>query len=535
MANSTFYASVIKEKALDGHKRLLKCENIAKLKFYIYMGTSIPSSRRDALAKRIRDIGGEVTYSVNKGIDYLVVTDQIFKYSNKKLLEEAAIFNEAGSEENNSTQVRQMFNDRSLRLLSSTPAIASDSHNQVEDFKLTPCKQKQENAEYNNLFGFFNCKNWNLISVTDLSYKLDLLESDSIDWHINWGFDAAPIKTAAHFVLTEIKKNRGKERKMHSHTFQYNPKIGKFDVSRLNLESPEGTSVFQTQHEYDMAVENFAKLMNKYENNIHRLKQLPLWLSEIEEQMPIPATIMWSVWKFRVYNYFEHVRSTNHRKCLDKHAEDYKTIDDMLEELNKESMKQMKRPPTKKKTKVDLIAQKIVAGKRMIKRKIKEQAKEDQKMIQYIHDRLVVMQIETQSQPFNRLQNQSSSMMEQSQTKNSHGQKWYSPQSNSIDFTQNWVRQFPFKKQGIRRHVAKRPKKIFDYDMHPKLTKNKKVKRNKRLRQTYFATNFNKTCQALNLDGETKPEAKLKDTTIDMYFPKLSSVDVEMHIENETE
>lgn len=63
---------------------------------------------------------------------------------------------------------------------------------------------------------------------------------------------------------------------MHSHTFQYNPKIGKYDVSRLNLESPEGTSVFQTQHEYDMAVENFAKLMNKYENNIHRLKQLPL-------------------------------------------------------------------------------------------------------------------------------------------------------------------------------------------------------------------------------------------------------------------
>lgn len=72
--------------------------------------------------------------------------------------------------------------------------------------------------------------------------------------------------------------------------------------------------------------------------------------------------------------------------------------------------------------------------------------------------------------------------------------------------------------------------------MHPKLTKNKqKTKRNKRLRQTYFATNFNKTCQALNLDGEAKPEAKLKDTTIDMYFPKLSSVDAEMHIENETE
>ena len=95
----------------------------------------------------------------------------------------------------------------------------------------------------------------------------------------------------------------------------------------------------------------------------------------------------------------------------------------MLEELNNEAKKQIKCPPTKKKTKVEIIAQKIVAGKRMIKRKIKEQEKEDQRMIQYIHDRLVVMQIETQSQPFNRLQNQGSSMMEQSQTKNSHGQK----------------------------------------------------------------------------------------------------------------
>lgn len=97
------------------------------------------------------------------------------------------------------------------------------------------------------------------------------------------------------------------------------------------------------------------------------------------------------------------------------------------------------------------------------------------------------------------------------------------------------MRPFPFIKQSIRRHVAKRPKKIFDYDIHPKKTKNKKIKRNKRLRQTYFATNFNNTFQALNLDREAKPEAKLKATTIDMYFRKLESVDLEMHVENDNE
>ena len=41
----------------------------------------------------------------------------------------------------------------------------------------------------------------------------------------------------------------------------------------------------------------------------------------------------------------------------------------------------------------------------MIKRKLKAQMKEEQKMIQYINDRLVIMQIESQSQPSNRVQN----------------------------------------------------------------------------------------------------------------------------------
>jgi hypothetical protein len=164
MTNNTYYASVIKQKSTDGNDRLLKNENITKLKFYIYTGTNISTNKRDALAKRIRDNGGEVTYSVNKGIDYLVVTDQIFKFSNKRLLEEAAIFTEAGPEENKnnncaqntSTQIRNMFNDRSLRLLSSSPSLVNGTPNKVEDVKLTPCKQKQENAEYDNLFGFFN-------------------------------------------------------------------------------------------------------------------------------------------------------------------------------------------------------------------------------------------------------------------------------------------------------------------------------------------------------------------------------------------
>jgi hypothetical protein len=60
---------------------------------------------------------------------------------------------------------------------------------------------------------------------------------------------------------------------------------------------------------------------------------------------------------------------------------------------------------TPKKPSRDSISDKIHEQKTMIKRKLKAQMKEEQKMIQYINDRLVIMQIESQSQPSNRIQN----------------------------------------------------------------------------------------------------------------------------------
>lgn len=71
------------------------------------------------------------------------------------------------------------------------------------------------------------------------------------------------------------------------HSFLYNPKINAPDVSKMNLDAPEGTSIFQTAHEKGMAEENYAKLMNKHESNVYRLKQIPICRSEIEEPQPI--------------------------------------------------------------------------------------------------------------------------------------------------------------------------------------------------------------------------------------------------------
>lgn len=74
----------------------------------------------------------------------------------------------------------------------------------------------------------------------------------------------------------------------------------------------------------------------------------------------------------------------------------------------KEASSMPPRAKSEKKSVGKIIADKIIEEKNLIKRKLKEQTKEDQRMIQYIHDRLVVMQIETQSQPFNRFNNPTS-------------------------------------------------------------------------------------------------------------------------------
>lgn len=53
------------------------------------------------------------------------------------------------------------------------------------------------------------------------------------------------------------------------------------------------------------------------------------------------------------------------------------------------------------------------------------------------------------------------------------------------------VRPYPYFTKSVRRHIAKRPRKVFNYEEKPLKRAKKRMKRNKRLRQTYFATNFN--------------------------------------------
>ena len=521
---------------------LKQYKNLVKAKFFVYLPHSKSNTKKEELIARIRNLGGEVTYSVNKGINFLVVSDQTFKLTNAVLLKEGAIFTDSvsndphkssgkNSAEKTLSKAKQVFNDRSLRLLSSSSGFAHDPSKFCKGILPSPKKEKevQQNVEFRNLYEFLNCKRWNLITVSDLTHKLDLLESDYIDWHVYKGFKPSPSREAAHIVLTSFSGKWKKEMQMNAHTFQFNPKINKYDVSKLNLEAPDGTSIFQTAIENEIAETNYVKLMNKHEGNVHRLKQLPPCRSQIEEQVPVQGSSTCTICNMKYYNYFDHVNSPHHRNWIRKFDKDYKKIDTLCEDLIKESSSILPRAKSEQKSVGKIIADKITEEKNLIKRKLKEQTKEDQRMIQYIHDRLVVMQIETQSQPFNRNNNQNSWMMENSHTKNSNEEKkWYSPHSNSIDFSQNWVRPFPYIQNRVRRHVAKRPKKEYEYDKFLKKNQDRRAKRNKRLRQTYFATGFANNFHSFDIGNGAGKKKRLVDSTIDMYFPVKETPDIEM-------
>lgn len=61
-----------------------------------------------------------------------------------------------------------------------------------------------------------------------------------------------------------------------------------------------------------------------------------------------------------------------------------------------------------------------------------------------------------------------------------------------------------------------------------KKNQDRRAKRNKRLRQTYFATAFANNFNSFDLGNGGSRKKRLVDSTIDMYFPIKETPDVEM-------
>ena len=290
-----------------------------------------------------------------QGIDFLIVPDQTFKLTNSVLLKEDISFAESlykssiersgsGSAEKSFSKIVHMFNDRSIRLLSSSSSFAHDP-SVFEKIVLKTHKTKKKEAqswsqspenknpnvvqphnhentlnivetkknEFRNLYEFLNCKRWSLLSMSDFQHMLDVFESDTLDWHVKKGFKTTNNPHSTHFIVTSFSGKWKKDLKMNSHSFPYMHSSQCFDVLKVNFDAPIGTSIFQTQQEKEMAGINWAKLLNKYESQLFQLKKIPPCRSQFEEQEPISNHINCTIWGIKYYRFFEHINSEHHK------------------------------------------------------------------------------------------------------------------------------------------------------------------------------------------------------------------------------
>lgn len=95
------------------------------------------------------------------------------------------------------------------------------------------------------------------------------------------------------------------------------------------------------------------------------------------------------------------------------------------------------------------------------------------------------------------------------------------------------VRPYPYIKNKIRRHVAKRPKMEYSYDKALKKNGERRAKRNKRLRQTYFAASFAQNHHSMDYTTIKSKKKEFMNAKLENYFSKRAPEEVDMKTENE--
>lgn len=309
--------------------------------------------------------------------------DAFYSLTNSQLLKENSDLVESlensskhcsakSSTEKSLTNIRKTWNDRSFRLVSNSSGFAhnpgifehslcktpqkskkkrDESLDQTPDVNMA--KSQQENSdpmdktperysapkqyrhreEFKNMFEFLNSKRWHLVTYGDLNYKLDWLQSSSIDWHIEKGY--APYnRRSAHIVVTAFNQKVSRTLRQNSHVFAYRREFEDYDISKINLDAPDGTSIFQTENERILAENNYAKLMNKYQSQIYNLNKKMDCKRQFLEQMPVSANTTCTIWNVRFSDIFTHMESDLHKESIKDFQSDYDQLDKLWAQLD---------------------------------------------------------------------------------------------------------------------------------------------------------------------------------------------------------
>ncbi|CAI2385630.1 unnamed protein product [Moneuplotes crassus] len=292
--------------------------------------------------------------------------------------------------------------------------------------------------------------------------------------------------------------------------------------------------------------------------------------SHIKEQKPLNNPTTCTICKVEVYKYTEHLNSLAHKNLVRKYEKEYSQIDELCAELELENKPKIQSTPKKVK-KMKAINLRRAPRKetprrhnpprKQSARRMVKKIKEDHRIPQYIHDRIVVMKIETKSQPYsNKLCNRTTGILEQLNSNSFEAsKKCYSHNSNeSYDLRAKHARPYSYITKSSRtkawqkKEKAAKSHKAVKIQEDEKMTSRispaallmnpslkyrqktsqvtpmrreasrrtiKKIKRNKRLRKTYFASKLAK--QNCSVDGRDLKRPRLKESKIDEYFPKV--------------
>ena len=191
-------------------------------------------------------------------------------------------------------------------------------------------------------------ENWKIISAKKFnSIYESYLKPFSTDFHREWGVSIPKEKENFFFSvvpfddkkLRKYRKSLKRKSKPEFHEFSEN-KHKKPDVHKLELKSSGNVPIFLDERERNYLRKHSKDLKEKYTKMVENLKQP----KKVEEDIPIPAPpkehkncIVW----FKVYeDFIEHIEGKSHanKTNSEMYKEDYKAIDNLIEELNSSNL-----------------------------------------------------------------------------------------------------------------------------------------------------------------------------------------------------
>lgn len=194
-----------------------------------------------------------------------------------------------------------------------------------------------------------------IIKVTDLHHVLDYYDSFSkFEWHAKKD-DSRLLRSLVNgegwLIVTSRKKIYMKMRhRMEFHKFSKDQTTKKFEIPRLCLDAPLGTSLFQTPSEFNYSLEHKVKIEDKYKGMIQKLQNKhntkpPTPCSShdkicskilIAEPKPKKDTYFCCICNDDYNSYISHITTNQHK--LSSYAENlaqyYEKIDHINTQLN---------------------------------------------------------------------------------------------------------------------------------------------------------------------------------------------------------